>query len=63
METNSLHPIIFSNLSLLVKDESTENIVPLIGDKKKLINLSLKNVLYLKAKKEIAKEEYKIKNN
>ena len=62
METNSLHPIIFSNLSLLVKDETTENIVPQIGDKKKLINLSLKNVLYLKAKKEIAKEEYKIKN-
>ncbi len=61
-ETNSIHPIIFSNHYLLVKDEFTENIVPLIGDKKKLIDLSLKNVLYLKAKKEIAKEEFKIKN-
>ena len=62
METSSVHPIIFSNHALLVKDESIENIVPQIGDKKKLIDLSLKNVLYLKAKKEIAKEEVKIKN-
>ena len=62
LESNSIHPIIFSNIPLLVKDESIENIVPLIGDKKKLIDLSLKNVLYLKAKKEIAKEEVKIKN-
>ena len=62
METGSTHPIIFSNLPLLVKDESIENVVPQIGDKKKLIDLSLKNVLYLKAKKEISKEEAKIKN-
>jgi len=47
---------------LQVTDELIENTVPQIGDKKKLIDLSLKNVLYLKAKKEIAKEEVKIKN-
>ena len=62
IETNSSHSTIFSNLALLVTDESIENIVPQIGDKKKLVDLSLKNVLYLKAKKEIAKEEGKIKN-
>lgn len=62
IETNSSHTIIFSNIRLLVTDEFIENIVPLIGDKKKLVDLSLKNVLYLKAKKEIAKEEVKIKN-
>ena len=62
IETNSTHTIVFSNLPLLVTEASIENIVPQIGDKKKLIDLSLKNVLYLKAKKEISKEELKIKN-
>jgi excinuclease ABC subunit C len=62
METESNHPIIFSNIPLPVSDSSFENIVPLIGDKKKLVDLSLKNVLYLKSKREILKEEKKIKN-
>ncbi len=62
LETNSTNPEIFSNIPLQVTDELIENTVPQIGDKKKLIDLSLKNVLYLKAKKEIAKEEVKIKN-
>lgn len=35
---------------------------PKLAIRKKLIDLSLKNVLYLKAKKEISKEETKIKN-
>ncbi|MBY0434197.1 MAG: excinuclease ABC subunit UvrC [Cyclobacteriaceae bacterium] len=61
METNSRHNIIFSNIPLLVKDESIENVVPQIGDKKKLVDLSFKNALYLKSKKEIAKEENKTK--
>jgi len=62
LETNSTNKEIFSNIALQVTDELIENTVPQIGDKKKLIDLSLKNVLYLKAKKEIAKEEVKIKN-
>ena len=61
-ETKSSHNIIFSNIPLQVTDNQIENIVPLIGDKKKLVDLSLKNVLYLKSKKEISKEEFKIKN-
>ena len=61
-ETNSSNNIIFSNIPLLVNDRQIENVVPVIGDKKKLVDLSLKNVLYLKAKKEIAKEEVKYKN-
>lgn len=61
-ETKSSHSIIFSNLPLQVTDSLIENIVPVIGDKKKLVDLSLKNVLYLKSKKEISKEEFKIKN-
>jgi excinuclease ABC subunit C len=62
LEANSSHPTLLSNIPLLVKDESIENIVPRIGDKKQLIDLSLKNVLYLKGKKEIAREEVKIRN-
>src|SRR5436190_6018394 len=62
LETNSINHTIFSNLPLSVTAESIENVVPQIGDKKKLIDLSLKNVLYLKAKREIEKQEVKIKN-
>ncbi len=62
IETNSTNKIIYSNIPLQITEESIENIVPQIGDKKRLIDLSLKNVLYLKAKKEITKEETKIRN-
>jgi excinuclease ABC subunit C len=61
-ETNSVNRTIFSNLALSVTEESIDNVVPQIGDKKKLVDLSLKNVLYLKAKREIEKQEVKIKN-
>jgi excinuclease ABC subunit C len=62
LETNSANKIIYSNIPLQITEETIENIVPQIGDKKRLIDLSLKNVLYLKAKKEITKEETKIRN-
>lgn len=62
LETNSTNKTIYSNLPLQITEESIENVVPQIGDKKRLIDLSLKNVLYLKAKKEISKEETKIRN-
>jgi excinuclease ABC subunit C len=62
LETNSANKIIYSNIPLQIIEESIENVVPQIGDKKRLIDLSLKNVLYLKAKKEISKEETKIRN-
>ncbi len=61
-ETQSTHPIVYTNIALPVADPSFENVVPQIGDKKKLVDLSLKNVLFLKGKKEIAKEEKKFKN-
>ncbi|HQQ83247.1 MAG TPA: excinuclease ABC subunit UvrC, partial [Cyclobacteriaceae bacterium] len=61
-ETQSTHPIVYTNVALPVADPSFENVVPQIGDKKKLVDLSLKNVLFLKGKKEIAKEEKKFKN-
>jgi excinuclease ABC subunit C len=62
LETNSANKIIYSNIPLQITEETIENVVPQIGDKKRLIDLSLKNVLYLKAKKEITKEETKIRN-
>jgi len=57
------NPEVFTNLSLPVKSEGFENVVPQIGDKKKLVDLSLKNALYQKRDKEISKEEQKSKKN
>lgn len=57
------NPEVYTNLSLPVKSEDFENVVPQIGDKKKLIDLSLKNALYQKRDKEISKEEQKSKKN
>jgi excinuclease ABC subunit C len=62
-EFRSTHPIIFSNIPLAVKSENLENIVPQIGDKRKLVAMSLKNALYLKAKKESDKADRKEKKN
>jgi excinuclease ABC subunit C len=54
---------VFTNIPLTVKSEEFENVVPLIGDKKKLVDLSLKNALYQKKEAEINKEEQKTKKN
>lgn len=59
----SENPEVYTNLSLSVKSEEFDNVVPQIGDKKKLVDLSLKNALYLKREKEIDKEERKSKKN
>lgn len=49
---NSANQIVFSNLPLAIKPEKIKSIVPKIGDKRKLIGLSLKNALSLKVLKE-----------
>lgn len=54
---------VFTNIPLTVKSEEFENVVPQIGDKKKLVDLSLKNALYLRKEAEINKEEQKAKKN
>jgi excinuclease ABC subunit C len=59
----SNNPEVYTNLPLTVKSDEFENVIPQIGDKKKLIDLSLKNALYLKKEKEIDKEEQKAKKN
>jgi excinuclease ABC subunit C len=62
-EYHSSNPEVYTNLALTVKSEEFENVVPQIGDKKKLVDLSLKNALYLKREREISKEEKKSKKN
>jgi excinuclease ABC subunit C len=62
-EHHSSNPEVFTNKELSVKSDEFENIVPQIGDKKKLVDLSLKNALYLKREREISKEERKTKKN
>lgn len=59
----SNNPEVYTNLPLTVKSDEFENVIPQIGDKKKLIDLSLKNALYLKKEKEIDREEQKSKKN
>jgi len=60
---SSNNPEVFTNIPLAVKSEDFENVVPQIGDKKKLVDLSLKNALYLKREREINSEERKTKKN
>jgi excinuclease ABC subunit C len=48
--------IILSNIPITVLEDGVENIIPKIGDKKKLIDLSVKNALELRKEKVILRE-------
>jgi excinuclease ABC subunit C len=52
----SNHPEVYTNIPLEVKSDEFENVLPQIGDKKKLVDLSLKNALYQKREKKLAKK-------
>jgi excinuclease ABC subunit C len=54
-QTRSNNRIIFSNVEMKVADD-VENVIPKIGDKKKLVSLSLKNALEIKREKELLRE-------
>jgi len=60
---NSVNPVVFSNVPLLVHEGTVENIVPQIGDKRKLISLSLTNALHVKTKRELERAEKMSKRN
>jgi excinuclease ABC subunit C len=60
---HSSNPIIFSNVTLLLETDSLEVVVPQIGDKRKLVALSLKNALFAKQKSEVDKAEKESKKN
>ena len=48
--------VIFTNIPIVVPEENVENVVPKIGDKRKLVALSIRNALELKKEKEILRE-------
>jgi excinuclease ABC subunit C len=54
---------IYTNVPILVAGDDIENLVPQIGDKRKLVSLSLTNALHMKTKKEIERGERKAKQN
>ena len=54
--------IVYSNVPISLLDENIENVIPKIGDKKKLVSLSLRNALELKNEKEILREGKKSKH-
>lgn len=60
-QTNSDNTLIFTNIPIVVPEDKIENFVPKIGDKKKLLALSIKNALELKKEKEILREGKKSK--
>ena len=60
---HSPHKIIYSNIPITIKADGIENVIPQIGDKRKLIALSLKNALYQRKQKESQKEESKSKGD
>jgi excinuclease ABC subunit C len=55
-QARSENRTIFSNIPITVLDENVENVIPKIGDKKKLVDLSVKNGLELRKEKEILRE-------
>lgn len=62
-ECRSTNPVVYSNVELAVEMSDLEIVVPQIGDKRKLVALSLKNALFAKQKKQTEKEEKKSKKN
>lgn len=52
---------VYSNIPITLLEEQVENIVPKIGDKKKLVSLSLRNALELKNEKDLLREGKKSK--
>jgi excinuclease ABC subunit C len=62
-EFRSTNSTIFSNIPLIVKSDDLENIIPQIGDKRKLVAMSLKNALYSKSRREVEKQDRKEKKN
>lgn len=55
------NPVILSNVPVTLLDDEVENVIPKIGDKRKLISLSIKNALELRKEKEILREGKKSK--
>lgn len=55
-QIRSTYKTIFSNVPITVLEERVENVIPKIGDKRKLVELSIKNALELKKEKLLLRE-------
>lgn len=62
-QSNSQNAIVFSNASISLLPEGIKNVVPKIGDKKKLVSLSYKNALELQKEKVLLRAEKKLRKN
>jgi excinuclease ABC subunit C len=62
-QSRSTNTEILSNVEISLLPEGMENTVPKIGDKKKLVLLSLKNSLELQRERELSRAEKKTKKN
>jgi len=60
-QNNSENRLVLSNIPIEVLEENVENNIPKIGDKKKLVDLSLKNAFELKKERAILREGKKSK--
>ncbi len=61
-QVKSNHKIIFSNISISTLQDGIENTIPQIGDKKKLVALSIKNALELRKERVLFREGKKSKH-
>jgi excinuclease ABC subunit C len=62
-QVGSASKTILTNIPIVSLSEETYNIVPQIGEKKKLISMSIKNVLHYKKERLLQKEKIKDRNN
>lgn len=60
-QTHSTNNSVLSNIPITLLEEGVENIIPKIGDKKKLVDLSLKNAFELQKERALLREGKKSK--
>jgi excinuclease ABC subunit C len=60
-QTRSNNNSVLSNIPITLLEEGTENIIPKIGDKKKLVDLSIKNAFELQKERALLREGKKSK--
>lgn len=63
LQTNSESRVIYSNYSITPLSTNVECIVPQIGDKRKLIDISIKNAFHFKKERQNEKEKLKQRSN
>lgn len=62
-QSRSHNKTVFSNIPITLLADETENIIPKIGDKRKLVLLSQKNAMELQRERELLRAEKKSKKN